>query len=148
MEAFMESKSRQIGYLGALILLALVNPGTSTSNQADTPGACDGKPYVVKIHADWCGACKALEPVWAQIETELSDQATVVSLDVTDRVGYSKSVATAERLGISEFFREYRRRTGTIAVLDCKTRKTVAIMNAEHDLEKYRQAVARARIGS
>ena len=99
---------------------------------------------MVKIHADWCASCKALASVWERIETDLGDQVTTVTLDVSDRVAYSESQATAERLGISEFFEEYRSLTGTIAVLDCNTREPVAIMNAERDLEKYRKAIARA----
>jgi thiol-disulfide isomerase/thioredoxin len=126
------------------VALALLILGGSTAPAKDAPEVCSAKPYVVKIHADWCGSCRALESVWQRIETDLADQATAVTLDVSDRVAYTQSQAEAERLGISEFFQEYRSRTGTIAVLDCNTREPVAIMNAERDLEKYRQAIARA----
>jgi thiol-disulfide isomerase/thioredoxin len=98
----------------------------------------------VKIHADWCGSCKALKSVWQRIETDLGDQAIIVTLDVSDRVAYMESQATAERLGIGEFFQEYRSRTGTIAILDCRTHEPVVIMSAERDFEKYREAVAQA----
>jgi thiol-disulfide isomerase/thioredoxin len=110
----------------------------------EPPKACNAKPYVVKIHADWCNSCKALESVWQRIETDFEAQATAVTLDVSDRFAYTESQVVAERLGIGEFFQEYRSRTGTIVVLDCNTREPVAILNAERDLEKYRQAIARA----
>ena len=127
--------------LMGLALLFLVG---SAATAEDAPRVCSEKPYVVKIHADWCGSCKALKSVWQRIETDLGDQATIVTLDVSDRVAYVESQATAENLGIQEFFQEYRSRTGTIAVLDCNTHEPVVIMSAERDFEKYRKAVARA----
>jgi thiol-disulfide isomerase/thioredoxin len=139
-------ETRAIGILGRTFLvgLALFVLVGSAAMAEDAPEACSGKPYVVKIHADWCGSCKALKSVWQRIETDLRDQATIVTLDVSDRVAYKESQATAERLGIREFFQEYRSRTGTIAVLDCKSHEPVVIMSAERDFEKYRAAVARA----
>ena len=139
-------ETRAIGILGRTFLagLALFVLVGSAAMAEDAPEGCSGKPYVVKIHADWCGSCKALESVWQRIETDLRDQATIVTLDVSDRVAYMESQATAERLDISEFFQEYRSRTGTIAVLNCKSHEPVVIMSAERDFEKYREAVARA----
>jgi len=131
--------------VGAIaVALGLFILAGSTATAKDAPERCSTKPYVVKIHADWCGSCKALESVWKRIETDLGDRAIAVTLDVSDRVAYTESLAVAERLGISDFFQEYRSRTGTIAVLACHTREPVAIMYGERDLEKYRAAIARA----
>ena len=57
---------------------------------------------------------------------------------------YEASRARAEDLGISEFFQEYRSKTGTIAVLDCETMRPVAILNGERDIGEYRKAISRA----
>jgi len=131
---------RGIGLLGLAIILS-VRP---TAAAQDGQKACESKPYVVKIHADWCASCRASESIWDRIKSDLQDQASTVTLDVSDRVAYTESQAAAERLGISEFFQEYRTRTGTIAVLDCMSRKPVAIMNTERDFEKIREAIVRA----
>ena len=127
-----------------LVGLVLIVSIGSAATAKDAPEACSSKPYVVKIHADWCGSCRALKSVWERIESDLQDQASAVTLDVTDRAAYTESQAAAERLGISEFFQEYGSRTGTIAVLDCRSRKPVAVMSAERDFEKYREAIVRA----
>jgi thiol-disulfide isomerase/thioredoxin len=107
-------------------------------------GSCETKPFIVKIHADWCGTCKRLGPVWEEIQATLGEQATVVNLDVTDRAAYDRSRAEAERLGIDTFVDEYRARTGAIAVLDCRTREPVVVLLGERDITKYRDALARA----
>jgi hypothetical protein len=74
----------------------------------------------------------------------VGDQATLVTLDVTDRAASEASRATAEELGITDFFNDYRRQTGTVGVIDCKTQRTVSILRAERDLSKYREAIAKA----
>lgn len=110
----------------------------------EKPETCEAKPYVVKIHADWCGRCRATQQTWAKIVTDLADEATVVKLDVSDRVAYEESVAEADRLGISKFFQDYRRRTGVIAILDCNTREPLVVFGGERDFDKYRDAVQKA----
>ncbi len=124
--------------LVSFILLA------SAAFSSDEPRSCESGPYVVKIHAEWCGSCKAIAPIWEQLRADMGDQVTLVTLDVTDRAASDASRATAEELGITDFFTEYRRQTGTVAVIDCKTLRTVSILRAERDLSKYREAIAKA----
>ena len=127
-----------------LMGLALAVFISSTATAKDAPGACVSKPYVVKIHADWCGTCKKLARVWEGIVSSLEEQATIVTFDVTDRAAYEHSRDEAERLGIGEFFAEYRKRTGAVAILDCKTREPVEILIGEPDVARYREALSRA----
>ena len=103
------------------------------------------KPFVVKIHADWCGTCTKLNPTWMQIEKELGDQAQLVVFDVTDKATLDRSRAEANRLGLTEFFDSYKSKTGTIAVIDGSTHEPVSVMRGELDFAKYAAAVAEAR---
>jgi thiol-disulfide isomerase/thioredoxin len=129
-----------LGLLAAATVALLWSPDVARASAS----RCESKPYVVKIHADWCASCKASEATWARVESDLGGQATVVTLDVTDRVAFQESKLEAERLGISEFFQEFRSKTGTIAVLDCRTREPVAKLTGERSLARYREAITKA----
>ena len=111
---------------------------------ADGSVDCTGGPIVVKIHADWCGSCKASKATWERVEKELAARATVIEFDVSDRASYAESLSNAERMGVEDFFQEYRSQTGTVAVLACETRKPVVILQGERDFDKYRLAVEKA----
>jgi thiol-disulfide isomerase/thioredoxin len=126
----------------AAVALACLLAGPVSADSTDAP--CSGKPIVVKIHADWCATCKALDSVWTQLNTDMGDRITTVVFDVSDRIAYQESQERANELGLTEFFENNRSKTGTIAILDCRSRDPVAILNGERDLGKYLDAIARA----
>ena len=131
----------------ALVLSALAST-VGAQNADGEGGVAVTKPFVVKIHADWCGTCRMLEPTWSKIESEFGDRVHLVKLDVSDRAATEQSRAEAARLGLSGFFKEYGAATGTICVVDGETLEPVAIMRGETDLSKYREAVEKARATS
>ena len=111
------------------------------------PAADAAKPWVVKIHADWCPTCVRLMPTWEQIEAELADRTRLVVFDVTDERTTLAAARLAEKLGLTEFFQAFGKRTGTIAVLDPDTARPVKVLKGETELRAYEQAVTAAAGG-
>jgi len=102
------------------------------------------KPMVVKIHADWCGTCRHMNPTFEALEKELGDEARIVVLDVTDRETTARARVEAERLGIGVFFDRYKGQTGTVGVLDAGG-SPVEVLKGETRTERYVAAVAKAK---
>lgn len=126
--------------------IALVFLTAAASAARTEPDATS--PFVVKVHADWCGTCLFLASTWSQIERDLDDRARIVRFDVTDRARLERSRSEAQRLGLGAFFEAYKGSTGVIAVLDGSTREPLTIRKGEADFGIYRDAVDRAISGA
>ena len=99
------------------------------------------KPYVVKLHAQWCPICMLTKPVWSQIEATYSGRANLVVFDFTNQATTDSSRAEAIRLGLEKFFNENTGVTGTIAVLDGRTRDATAVIHGIQGIDEYRAAI-------
>ena len=106
------------------------------------------RPFVVKIHADWCGTCRRLEGPLESLQDREGGNARYVVLDVTDPEAVAASLAEAERLGIRAFFERYQGGTGTVGVLHGATREPVSVLIGETDVAVYSEALRKARAKS
>ncbi len=102
------------------------------------------RPYLVKVHADWCGTCVRLDSTWKELQAAYDGKAELVRFDVTDRDAIEASRKEAERLGLTGFFEDHKAKTGIIAVLDAE-RKPVEVLKGETDLDAYGRAFDQAR---
>ena len=140
---------RQIGSstraLLAAALLSLVAAPAAIAGEA-VSGASDAtKPFVVKIHADWCGTCRALEGPLQELQARQGDALRFVLLDVTDGDATAAATAEADRLGIRTFFDEHKGKTGTVGVLSGSDRAVVGVFKGELDPAAYESLLERAR---
>lgn len=100
-----------------------------------------GKPYVVKLHAKWCPVCMVTKDVWSQIEETYRGRVHLLVLDFTNGANTEASKAEAARLGLEKFFDEYGGATGTIVVLDGRSKDVTASINGSRDFAEYRTAI-------
>jgi thiol-disulfide isomerase/thioredoxin len=107
-----------------------------------------GKPYVVKLHAQWCPVCMVTKGVWSEIEETYSGRVNLLVLDFTNDANSEASRAEAARLGLEEFFADYGGATGTIVVLDGRTKEVRASINGSRDFSDYRAAIDAALAGA
>ena len=126
---------RRLSFFLALSI-ALAAPLATSAGEAE-------RPFLVKVHADWCGTCTALEPTWAALESAHGAKLQMVVLDVTDRERLAASRAEAERLGLLPFFEGHRGKTGLIALLDAKG-EPIELFHGVRDPEAYEPALVAA----
>ena len=139
----------RIRFAARVAFAVLTVLATSALAQAGEVSAADdaSAPFIVKIHADWCGTCTRMDATFEELETALGSQARIVVLDVTDREAVARSREEANRLGITAFFEGNLSKTGTAAVLDGVTRAPVKVMKGETEVSIYTTAVALAQGG-
>ena len=99
------------------------------------------KPYVVKLHAQWCPVCMVTKGVWSQIEASYSTRANLVVFDFTNQATTDASRAEAARLGLGRVFDENADWTGTILVLDGRTKDVTASIHGGRNFAEYRAAI-------
>jgi thiol-disulfide isomerase/thioredoxin len=93
------------------------------------------KPTVAIIKANWCGACKKLDPTMMKLMEEYKDKLNFVILDVTDETTSAKAMETAKEKGLEEFFNENKEKTSTVAIF--KAGKRVFKTQYNQDREAY-----------
>lgn len=122
-------------------ILYYTNPMPAVQAISDAEAGNPSKPYVVKLHAQWCPVCMLTKDVWSQIEDAYSMRANLVVLDFTNQANTDRSRAEAKRLGLETFFDEYAGATGTIVVLDGRTKEVTASINGSRSFAEYRVAI-------
>jgi thiol-disulfide isomerase/thioredoxin len=131
-------------------LLAAVAGGLYVTNAApavpplSADAAHSGKPYVVKLHAQWRPYCMITKGVWSQVEETYRDRVNLVVLDFTNDANWEASRVEAARLGLDAFFEEYAGATGIVVVLDGRTRQVTAEIGGSRDFADYRAAIDEA----
>jgi thiol-disulfide isomerase/thioredoxin len=99
------------------------------------------RPFVIKIHAQWCPVCMSTKSVWTQIESAYVSRVNLVVFDFTNQQTSDASRAEARRLGLTAVFEENEGWTGTILIVDGGTKETVAAIHGSRDFEEYQSSI-------
>ena len=95
----------------------------------------------VKLHAQWCAVCMVTKDVWSQIEETYAGRVNLVVLDFTTQATTDASRTEATRLGLNKVFDEYEGVTGTILVVDGRTKGVTADIGGNRDFAEYRAEI-------
>ena len=98
----------------------------------------DHRPIVAIIAADWCPYCKRIDPVVKDVMSSYMEKLHFVVFDVTNDATTAAAKEKAEKLGMSDFFKEYKGKTSTVAVL--KDNKVVYKTSNNGNKEDYVKA--------
>jgi thiol-disulfide isomerase/thioredoxin len=105
------------------------------------PQTLQGKPLVVRIHADWCPACKATAATFRGIEKHYAGKANFVTFDVTDAKTAAEATTNAQKLGLSKFYDADKTATSTVAIINPKTGAVSASLYNDNSPSDYAKAI-------
>lgn len=122
-----------------VLFISNATPHVPAIGEADIARA--NKPYVVKLHAQWCPVCRMTKGVWSQIDRAYAGRVHLVVFDFTSDATTNASRNEAKRLGLEKFFEENYGGTGTISVLDARTKEERVSIHGSRDFDEYRAAI-------
>jgi thiol-disulfide isomerase/thioredoxin len=102
------------------------------------------KPYIVKMHAQWCSICLSTKDVWSQIAETYATRANLVVFDFTSDRTTNVSRIEAKRLGLDQFFADNEGWSGAVVVLDARTKAELAAISGSVSFDDYRGAIDKA----
>ena len=100
-----------------------------------------GKPLVVRIHADWCSACKATHGTIDDLQRAYAGKVNFIQFDVTNAKTAAVARAKAEKLGLAKFYNAVKAQTSTVAVINPKSGKVDATFYNDGNLKDYEGAI-------
>jgi len=93
------------------------------------------KLVVVKFHADWCRICRAMGPVFEDLQNKMDGQNILfVKLDFTNNQTKHQANMLGAALGIAPILKKNYRRTGFILIIDPKTKKVLQKLTKDDDV--------------
>ena len=135
--------------VGAGLYLTNGTPSVSALSAGDI--ADPAKPYVVKLHAQWCPICMVTKGVWSEVEEAYAGRVNMVVWDFTDEATTQASYVEAKRMGLGGVFEEYSGGTGFVIIVDGRTKQvsgevggvgeTPAGIPFRRDFDEYRVAI-------
>lgn len=105
-----------------------------------TAWAASAKTIALKLHADYCGSCKAMAPAYTEIKRQFADKDVLfVTFDFSDEGTKHQSKLLADALGLSDVYAN-NQKSGKILLLDPDT------LAVKGELTKQHSAVAMSSV--
>jgi thiol-disulfide isomerase/thioredoxin len=114
---------------------APVVPPISASDVARTD-----RPIVIKLHAQWCPKCLMTKGAWSQLQERYEGRVNFVVFDYTNQRTTDASEVEARRVGLGDFFKDAGG-TGSVIILDGRTRAVRAWISGVHGVAEYTTAI-------
>ena len=130
-----------VAFIAGGWLLYASNAPPDTPPISAAAAADPSRPYIVKLHAQWCPICLVTKDVWSELAAEYEGRANLVVFDFTDEASTSASEAEAGRLGLGAFFAEHVGMSGAIAVVDGGSHELTALIGGNRSPAEYRAAI-------
>ena len=119
----------------------LARGATEVASAGPLAPSLQGKPVVVRIHADWCIACKATEATIGRLKQAYAGRIFFVEFDVTNAQTAAAARQQAESLGLAKFYDASKQATSMVAVIEPRDGKVLAAFYNDNNLGDYTGAV-------
>ncbi len=130
-----------VALIGAGSFLYLRNATPVVPAIATAEASAPGAPWVVKLHAQWCPVCMLTKGMWSEIEQDYAGRVRLAVFDFTDDATTAATRSEADRLGLGAVLDETGFATGTILVLDGRSKEILAWISGSRDFAEYRAAI-------
>lgn len=99
------------------------------------------KLMALKFHADWCGSCKAMGPVFSDLQNKLDGKPVLFyQLDFTNNTTRHQAYLMASALDVDNIVKE-NSGTGFILLIDANSKKVIQKFTKEDDLKTIATAI-------
>lgn len=129
-------------------ILMIANPAPRVPLISAAEASTSARPYVIKLHARWCPVCMTTKDAWADVQDAYTGRVNLVVFDFTTTATTQASRASARTLGLEEVFDKHAGETGTVLVVDGRSRQVREVLHGRRDLTEYRAAIDAALNGA
>jgi len=122
---------KSLKILALIITLFTIQLSTAQRNkEIEAP-----KLMVVKFHADWCRICRAMGPIFEDLQNKMDGKNILfIRLDFTNNQTKHQAHMFGQVLGIAPVLKANYRRTGFILIIDPKTKKVLQKLTKDDDV--------------
>ncbi len=101
-------------YAMSFLMVVLIIMPVLTADNENEPDL-----IALRIYAEWCGKCKALDPKVNEIKEEFKGRRVLFAVfDQTDEFAMEQSVLHASLLGLDHVQKEFAGKTGLLLLID------------------------------
>ena len=127
--------------LGMILALGLTAGAMDESKEATGP-----ELVAVKFHADWCGSCKKMGPVFEDLTNKMdSEPILFVELNLTTSAKQDQAAYLMEVMGAGDTWAEHGPKTGFILLLDPEDMSVAGKLTSDMGIKDMGAAINEAR---
>lgn len=119
----------------AFVTLVGFGPGHRSTHET-SPTQDRAAIIALKFHADWCGSCKAMGPVFTDLANKFDTEPVLfVTLDQTTQSSRRQALFLAQALGLDKVWAEDGGKTGFILLVNAKSMEVLARLTKDQDIK-------------
>jgi len=120
-----------------------VNAGHDSTTGPTVDGeAAAPEVIAVKFHADWCGYCKAMGPVFEELQAKFDQEPVLYAeFDQTREFNRTQSQYMAHAMNLDHVWKEHGGKTGFVLLIDADTRQVIQKLTHDKNLKEMGAAL-------